>query len=383
MGDITTGIDKLVQLINRRSEISLDEAAKELNIDKVVIEDWIEVLEAEKLVKVNYKFSNMFISGSKTTSKDTLKTAAHVVYQKDAFNRKIDMTINALEQETEDYQQVRTKFLSIQHQIKGEIKTVRKELSDLKQFDHLKNNIDKHIIVSQNNFKKFVSIYNSQLDTFDRKYISLVHDLKSEQVLLEKYAKKIDVLKQAKVEIEQTVHDSIAELKKVTKEFEAESKNISLSENRLSKLNKSIEHLSSHIQDKKVDVMKTLNRKIGSSIPVIRAKQDELLANAKLKKEEIKNYAYTGAMIYKSFDKLFSKKIKTAEMIEAIEKERLALLKELTNLKAKVAIFSIKRKDPEIKKKLREMEKIIGEYEKRKNSLGSKIDRLMSFIMRH
>ena len=45
-----------------------------------------------------------------------------------------------------------------------------------------------------------------------------------------------------------------------------------------------------------------------------------------------------------------------------------------------ISVFSIKRKDPEMKKKLKEMEKIIGEYEKRKTSLGSKITRLMSFI---
>ena len=380
MGDIITGIDKLVQLINRRNEISLEEAAKELNIDKTVLEDWVEVLEAEKLVKVNYKFSNMFISGSKTTSKDALKTASHVVSSKEAFNRKIDATIHALDKETEDYQQVRTRFLSIQHQIKDEIKTVRKELAELKQFDHMKSNIDKDIASSQKDFKKFVAVYNSQLDSFDKSYISLVHDLKTEQVRLEKYAKKVDELKKVKVDIEKTVHDSINELKRVTREFELESKNISISESRISQLNKSIDNLSSHIQDKKADVMKTLNRKIGTSIPKIKTKQDELLASAKAKKEEIKNYAYTGEMIYKSFDKLFSKKIKTAEMIEAIERERLGLLKELDDLKAKVAIFSIKKKDPEIKKKLKEMEKIIGEYEKRKRTLGIKIEKLMSFI---
>lgn len=383
MGDITTGIDKLVQLINRRNEISLEEAAKELNVDKAVLEDWVEVLEAEKLVKVNYKFSNMFITGSKTTSKDTLKTAAHVVSQKEAFNRKIDATLHALDKETEDFERVRTEFISIQKHIKGELNTVRKELDELKKFEHLKNNIDGDIKNTQKDFQKFVSLYNSQLDTFDKKYVSLVHDLKTEEVRLEKYAKKVDELKKAKVDIEKTVHDSIAELREVTKAFENESKNITISEKKIAELHKSIEHLSSNIQDKKTDAIKTLNKKIGTSLPAIKARQDELLEQAKLKKEEIQNYAHTGNMIYKSFSKLFADKIQTAEMIEDIEKERQELINELNTLKEKVAIFSIKRKDPEIKAKLKEMEKVITDYEKRKHTLATKIDKLMNFIRHH
>ncbi len=383
MGDITTGIDKLVQLINRRSEISLEEAAKELNVDKSVLEDWVEVLEAEKLVKVNYKFSNMFITTSKTTSKDTLKTAAHVVSQKEAFNRKIDATLHALDSETAGYDKVRSEFISIQKHIKGELKTVRSELAELKKFEHLKNNIDKEIVKTKKDFQKFSSIYNSQVDDFDKKYVSLVRDLKKEEIRLEKYAKNVDELKRAKVDIEKTVKDSIQELKAVTKEFEFESKNISSSEKKIADLHKSIEHLSSSIQEKKAVALKNLNRKIGTTLPIIASKQDELLANAKLKKEEIQNYAHTGNMIYKSFSKLFSDKIKTAEMIEGIEKEKEELIKELNDLKAKVAIFSIKRKDPEIKKKLKDMGKVISDYEKRKRTLATKIDKLMNFIRHH
>ncbi|MCA9478136.1 MAG: hypothetical protein KC535_03250 [Nanoarchaeota archaeon] len=383
MGDITTGIDKLVQLINRRNEISLEEAAKELNVDKAVLEDWVEVLEAEKLVKVNYKFSNMFISGSKTTTKDALKTAAHVVSQKEAFNRKIDATLHALDKETEGFDQVRTEFISIQKHIKGELKTVRHELDELKQFEHLKNNIDKDIIASKKDFQKFVSLYNGQLDEFDKKYVSLVNDLKAEQIRLEKYAKKVDELKRAKTDIEKTVHDSLDELRKVTREFEGESKNISVSEKRIAELNHSITHLSSNIQDKKAEALKQLNKKIGTSLHEIESKQDELLASAKVKKDEIQNYAHAGNMIYKSFSKLFSDKIKTAEMIEDIQKEREGLIKELTDLKTKVTIFSIKQKDPAIKEKLKEMEKVIEDYEKRKHSLATRIDKLMSFIRNH
>lgn len=383
MGDITTGIDKLVQLINRRSEISLEEAAKELSVDKSVLEDWIEVLEAEKLVKVNYKFSNMFISGSKTSSKDTLKTAAHVVSQKEAFNRKIDATLHALDSETEGFDKVRSEFISIQKHIKSELNTVRHELDELKNFEHLKNNIDKDIVIAKKDFANFVSLYNSQVDDFDKKYVSLIQELKKEEVRLEKYAKNVDQLKKVKVDIEKTVRDSIEELKAVTKEFEFESKNISESEKKVAYLHKSIEDLSSNIQDKKIIALRNLNKKIGTTLPIIITKQDELLTNAKLKKEEIQNYAHTGNMIYKSFSKLFADKIKTAEMIEGIEKERQGLIKELTDLKNKVAVFSIKKKDPEIRNKLKEMEKVISDYEKRKHGLANKIEAMMDFVRKH
>ncbi len=65
MKNITTGIDRLVQLIHDNEKITSEKAAKELGIAKDVVEDWIELLEQEKVVSVTYKFNKMTVEERK------------------------------------------------------------------------------------------------------------------------------------------------------------------------------------------------------------------------------------------------------------------------------------------------------------------------------
>lgn len=59
---VTTDVDRLVELLKKKREISVKEASEELGVSLEIVESWVSFLEEEGLVSLNYKFTTPFIS---------------------------------------------------------------------------------------------------------------------------------------------------------------------------------------------------------------------------------------------------------------------------------------------------------------------------------
>ncbi len=51
---IYTQIDKMVEMIDKKKEMSLDMIAKKLNLPLELVEDWAKILEEQKMIKLEY-----------------------------------------------------------------------------------------------------------------------------------------------------------------------------------------------------------------------------------------------------------------------------------------------------------------------------------------
>ena len=51
---ITTTIDRLLELVEKRGSISIKDAAKNFNVSRSQIESWVKLLEEHELIEVNY-----------------------------------------------------------------------------------------------------------------------------------------------------------------------------------------------------------------------------------------------------------------------------------------------------------------------------------------
>ena len=76
MANITTAVDSLVKLVNKKGRISLDEASKELGLPSNVLNEWSTFLDQEKIIHVEYKFTTPFL-----ISKKEEKTEANIDYE--------------------------------------------------------------------------------------------------------------------------------------------------------------------------------------------------------------------------------------------------------------------------------------------------------------
>lgn len=58
---ITTGVDALVRLVKEKQRIELPAASKLLNIPESTLEEWTRILEEEKLLKIEYKLTKVYL----------------------------------------------------------------------------------------------------------------------------------------------------------------------------------------------------------------------------------------------------------------------------------------------------------------------------------
>ena len=73
IGTIRTGVDRLVELIERRKRISLKDAATELAVPRIVIEEWVNFLEEKEIIKIEYKLTTPYLVKKDVTTKDVEK----------------------------------------------------------------------------------------------------------------------------------------------------------------------------------------------------------------------------------------------------------------------------------------------------------------------
>ncbi len=253
-------------------------------------------------------------------------------------------------------------------------------MKELEHYDELKQNLDKEIEEQQKVYKQFIQEYDNQLDDFDKAYEQSLSDLKKEEQNLDAFEAKVAELRNGKADVEKVIKDALEQLKIVSAEFVSQAKNIQSTENNIKKIKKDIISITGNVEDNKKENIQKLAKLVGSKREEIETQQDTLLKSAKLKVQEVQNYAAMGKKIYDGFENLFSKKIKTGDLITEIETEKDSLKKELEVLKRKVEVFSVLAKHPAVADKLGDIEKTLAAYEKRKDSLSAKINNLIGFI---
>ena len=384
MGNITTGIDRLLSILKENKKLSVSDLSKKLNVEKDVVEEWIELLVEEKMVVSSYKLSQQYVelssSGVSSVKKIGESSAKKISSERDAFKRKIDATIHELESETAGFEELRHHYTAIQSSIKDELRTVRMQMLELEHFDALKKNVAKDIEKQQKDYQKFVSHYHEQVKKYEDSFKIFVSDLAREQKRITDLHKRISLLRKNKEDAEKVLDEAMTQLRDVSKELNSHITEIKAAEKRTGKIQHGIESLEKGAENKKEEFLAKLAKRIGSRKDDIDSRQRELLRSAKDRIDLIRSYAMTGRKAYERFDVLFKKKIKTLDMFDDIDKEKVELIRELHELKKKVEAFTVLRKYSSVKKQIGDIEKVMIAYEKKKNSLVKKIHSLVSFI---
>ena len=145
--NIATAIDSLVELINNKKKITLDEAAKFLALPENIINEWANFLEEEGVIKISYKFTTPYLE---------IKQKVQNSEDQEYLKRRLDLATRKLET-------MRSRLGKYKMQHKYEINN----LADVKLF--LKKNtstISKDYVFAE----KFILEYkiNELLETIDK-----------------------------------------------------------------------------------------------------------------------------------------------------------------------------------------------------------------------
>src|SRR3989338_5754464 len=99
---IETGVDKLVNLVKQRGRIALADAAIELGVSTTVIQEWVDFLEEEGIISVEYKLTKPFLVERKLTKKEVDEKAKEFSNKKDVFVRKAEVSLSFLKKEEDE-----------------------------------------------------------------------------------------------------------------------------------------------------------------------------------------------------------------------------------------------------------------------------------------
>lgn len=374
---IETGVDKLVELINRKQKISTNEAANELGVSIPVVQEWADFLEDQGLITVEYKLSRTYLCERKLTKKEVEKKAKVYASKKDAFIRKVETALKSLQKESEGFEKIKVGFKKLKDVIGSDIDQVRVELQELRHYEDLKKNIDKDIIQQRLDYQEMLNNIHRQIAEQKKKYESFIDEVGMEKAKIEEGRVEMSYLENREDNLKKRL-DSLKEIMKSLESKIAEQKGIIKSSvNKISSDLKEADKLEKDIRFRIKEKLEPVIRTAKEKEEKILAVQDSILKKVMAKKKEIDKYKLESTQAAEEFKAFFERKAKTQELINTLEKQKAELEKELQGLVMKAQSFRLSVKSSDVKDYVKELQKSFKEIEKKKSSF---IERLWELI---
>ncbi|MDE1824831.1 MAG: hypothetical protein KGH61_02320 [Candidatus Micrarchaeota archaeon] len=138
----TTGIDALVDYLKAHGETEESKLATELKVSEKVIEEWSEVLEKAKMVKISYRVGRMFVAllvGAAAGDGQTLKSEIGV--RKESLQSEVSSQLNLMQEFDKRIVDLSKVVGNAESLFKKNAGPIKKDLDDL---DRIKKETEKH-----------------------------------------------------------------------------------------------------------------------------------------------------------------------------------------------------------------------------------------------
>jgi chromosome segregation ATPase len=373
---IETGIDKLVKLVKERERISMEDAAKELNVSPTVIKEWSDFLEEEGIISIEYKFTKPFLVERKLTKKEISKKAKEFISKKEVFIRKAEGTLSFLEKETAKLRKVKEEFDKLKKEFGGEIENIRKEVEELERYHHLKTDLDQQIRKQKTEAQNKIAEMAKQIAREQKKRQEILKQIKKEAEEL----KKEREIALSIEESEKLLKERLTSLKSMTATIEKklgyENLAIRNSQADIERLKKMVDSMEKHIKEERASIGPLVKKSLEHERK-IKQLQESILKKIIKKEKKLE----TADRLSNKLKEFFDKKMKIANLIDKVNKDKDSLEKELIGLIKKAKSFSLSSKSGDIGKRILELEKKFMEVDKKKSILEKQFKKL-SWIFR-
>jgi chromosome segregation ATPase len=379
MAKIETGVDRLVELVSQEKKISIDDAAKKLGISKVVIQEWADFLEEEKIISIEYSFNKTFLVERKLSSGEIKEKRKEYSTEKDAFVRKVEGGLRSLDQDALGMEKIKSEFDLLKKEIGSEIDKVRTEVQQLEKYEYLKKNIDKDIEKQVSEFRTLLDQAHREIDKEQRRHQEILEALEVEKRELQVKEHRILGHEEKEKELMSRVESILALTKDLEKSISNEKSSISASKNRIYNLQNAVKDIEASVLKKKSSVQPLLDKAKKHEDQILKLQQD-ILDKARKKTEEIQGEARQGGNIVANFEKFFEKKAEVDNLIVQLEKEKTDLQNDFENLKKKALAFDIATKSNSVTTHVKDLESDMEEVNKKRDKFKTDLEKLIKLV---
>ena len=376
---LKTGVDRLVSLIQEKKRISVPQAAKELGVSQVVVEEWADFLEEEGIISIEYKFATTWLIEKKLKKEEIIKKVKEFHGKKDIIIRKSESLLGFLDKEGEGIAKIRNEFKKMREEIHSETGNVQKELKELERYEELKKNIDSQVKNQDKIFADNISKIDGHIVRVQKKYSELLREIGAEEEIIKTERLKTDSIKKTEEGLKQKIKKIEDTINIVKQKIKSEDIYIEDLEDHTKKLKYLAENTKEtiNLQKKKIMPLAKESREYGKKILI---SQKEILKKVFDRGEVINEDIKESRRLSDKFYNFFEKKMETVNLIEKINDDRNTLKKELTEFIAKARAFSILSQSIDIQKQINMMEKKFEDIDRKKNIFEKEIGRLSSLI---
>lgn len=183
---IKTGVDKLVELIKDKKRVTVDEAAKLLSMPKELVEELADFLEEREVIGIEYKFAVPHLVFKELTREQTEERAKQFAGRRVGFVRKVDVTLQNLDQHSESLLKLKEEFLKLNKELDTKVIHAKGELDLLSRYEQMKRDIDNQILEQQKEFMGNKRTIDAQIELKKKAITNLVSQISTEEKKLTK-----------------------------------------------------------------------------------------------------------------------------------------------------------------------------------------------------
>jgi len=376
---LETGVDKLVNLVRKNKRVSLADAAKQLGVSTVVVEEWADFLEEEGIISMEYKFTTPYLVERLLTREEIAKKETEFGGKKEAFVRKAEVALALIDKEGDAFHKIKNQFDDLKKNLSVELKKVKGDLKDLEKYEDLKNRLESQISEQQTKFSEKIHNIENQIMREEKKYSEILRKVGDEEKKLDKEKMVALSIRERENLLRQRLDDFRKMIEKLENSIESEDKLVIDSEEHISNLKDLTREVRESVEAKRESLNEIFSESKEQESKIA-GLQESILAKTKQKKIEIEKRIAEGKGASAEFRAFFDKKAKIDELLKNISRDRNDLEKELIHLIQKAKAFSIAAKSKNIGSQMTDLKKTFNQIDKKKGKFEKELRGLMSLF---
>ncbi|MBI3033910.1 hypothetical protein HYY72_02025 [Candidatus Woesearchaeota archaeon] len=364
---ITTGVDKLVALIEEKKRVSIIDASKELSVPSVVIEEWADFLQQQGLIDIQYKFTTPFLVRRELSKDEISRKSKDFEGRKEGFIRKIEAAIDYIEHESLGLKKVKEEFVQLSRELETEVKKVRNELSTLENYEKLKRGLDREILEQQQAFKSQMDSVESQLLEKQKAYEEISEHIREQELKLDEEMTNSGLIRKNEEILKQRIKKIQRAAQVMEQQLRDEDSNIGGMQSEIRQLKAYAERIRSGIDMRKNDIAPLIEQR-RSHQKKIEEMQEAILKKVAGARQRISSSVTESSKAKEKFERFFDEKVDIDVMMDKINMDLEKLKHELSALITEAKLLELASP--------RNMERHISELEKKFRDANSKRERL-------
>ena len=380
--NIETGVDKLVDLINRKKKVSIDEAAKELGVSKDTVQEWADFLEDEGLIGVEDHLSKTYLSERKLSKGEVEKKAKEFSGKKDAFVARVETALSSLQKESEGLGKIKDEFDKLKDAIGTDIDLVKEELAELRHYEDLKKNMDKEILQQRLDYQNLVDQVRKKITEERKKYESFLESIGNENSKLVEAKVELNFLEKKEETLQKRLEALQEVIKGIRRDIDTQNGVIKEAVVKLESKIKDSERIRADMKSRVELEMEPIMKKIKGNEEKVLAVQEALLKKVMAKHKNIDDYKFKSTQAADKLKDFFERRSNIQQMIVGLEKDKVEIEKELKSLAQKAQSFHVSVKGGDAKKYIKELQDSLDKIEKRKGGMLTGLGKLTELIGR-